>query len=79
MTRWESDPLGIMQKIQFNHTNKCYIHNMESLLENETHKVLWDFEIQTDHLISARPPDLVIAKKREPAEEYTLPSWQTSE
>ena len=26
----------------------------ESLLENETDKRLWDFEIQTDHLISIR-------------------------
>ena len=25
-----------------------------------THKLLWDFEIQTDHLISARRPDLII-------------------
>ena len=33
------------------------------------HKILWDFEIQTDQLISARRPDLVIVnKKREPAE-----------
>ena len=37
--------------------------------EYETQKVLWDFEIQTDYLISARWPDLVIVnKKREPAE-----------
>ena len=33
-------------------------------LENETHKVLWDFEIQTDRLISARRPDLVIANEK---------------
>ena len=36
------------------------MHNRESLLENETHKILWDIEIQTDHLISARRPDFVI-------------------
>ena len=24
------------------------------------HKILWDFKLQTDHLISARRPDLVI-------------------
>ena len=29
-------------------------------LENETHKFLWDFDIQTDYLISARRPDLII-------------------
>ena len=27
------------------------------------HKLHWDFEIQTDHLISARKPDLVEKKK----------------
>ena len=49
--------------------DKWYMHNQESVLENETHKLLWDFEIQTDHLISARLPDLVIVKKNwEPAE-----------
>ena len=42
------------------------MHNPESLVENETHKLLWDFKIQTDHLISAKRPDLVIVniKKR---------------
>ena len=45
------------------------MHNLESVLENETHKILWDYKIQTDHLISARRPDLVIVnKKREPAQ-----------
>ena len=34
--------------------NKWYMHNPESTLENEMHKILWDFVIQTDHLISAR-------------------------
>ena len=33
------------------------------VLENKTHKLLWNFEIQTDHLISARRPDLVIINK----------------
>ena len=46
-----------------------FMHNPESIPENETHKRLWDFQIQTDHLISARRPNLVIVnKKREPAE-----------
>ena len=31
------------------------MHNPTSVLENNTHKLLWDFDIQTDHLISARP------------------------
>ena len=32
--------------------------------ENEMHKVLWDFEAQTDHLISARRPDLLIVDNK---------------
>ena len=38
--------------------------NSESVLENETHKLLKDFEIQIDHLISTRRPDLVIVNKK---------------
>ena len=40
--------------------NKWYMHNPEYILENETHKILWDFEIQTDQPISARRSDLMI-------------------
>ena len=40
------------------------MHNPEPVLENETHKLLWDFEIQTDPLILARWPDLVIINKK---------------
>ena len=48
------------------HMNKWKMNNPESVLENEMHKSLRDFEIQTDHLISARPLDLMIVdKKRE--------------
>ena len=31
------------------------MHKPESVLENEMHKLLWDFEIQTDYQISTRP------------------------
>ena len=40
------------------------MHNPESVLKNETQKLLWDFEIQTDHLISARRQDLIIINKK---------------
>ena len=43
------------------------MHNPESVLENEMHKILWDFEIQKDHLILARQPDLVIVHKKKRA------------
>ena len=44
------------KKLKFNHTNKWYMLNPASVLENDTHKLLWNFDIQTDHLISARRP-----------------------
>ena len=52
------------------------MHNQESVLENETNNISWDFQIQTDHLISARQQDLVIVnkkkkKKKEPDEQCT--------
>ena len=53
----------LCKKFKFEHTNKWYMHNPKSVLENEMLKLLWDFEIQTDHLISARRPDLVIVDK----------------
>ena len=33
------------------------MHNPASVLKNDTDKFLWDFGIQTDHLISARRPE----------------------
>ena len=44
--------------------HKWYMYNPESVPENETHKIIWDFDIQTDQLISARRPDLVIGNKK---------------
>ena len=50
------------------------MHNTEPVLENETHKILWGFEIQTDYLISARPLDLVIVNKKKEKKENLLNS-----
>ena len=40
------------------------MHNPAPVLENDTHKLLWDFNIQTDHLIMARRPDLIIINNK---------------
>ena len=50
----------LCKKFQFDHMNKWYMYNPESVLENNMHKLLWDFDIQTDHQVSARRPDLII-------------------
>ena len=58
-------PWDLCKNLKFDHTNKWYMHNQEAVLKNETPKVLWYFEIQTDHLISPRPLDLIIINKKE--------------
>ena len=40
------------------------MHNPAPVLENDSHKLQWDFSIQTDHLIPARRPDLIIINKK---------------
>ena len=40
------------------------MHNPAPVLENDSHKLLWDFNIQTDHLILSRKPDLIIINKK---------------
>ena len=37
--------------------------SQKSVLENEDYKILWNFSIQTDHVIAARRPDLVVVDK----------------
>ena len=69
------------KKFKSNHANKWYMHNPAPVLENDTYKLLWDFDLQTDNLISARRPDLKIInkKKRKSAKLSTLLSRQTTE
>ena len=54
----------ICKKFKSDHASKWYMHNPEPAQENDTHKLLRDFDIQTDHLISARRPDLIIINKK---------------
>ena len=41
------------------------MYKPETVLENETNKIIWNFELQTDHLILARWADLMIVNKKE--------------
>ena len=52
------------KKLKFVHANKWYMHNPAPVLENDMHKLLWDFNKQADHLIRARRPDLTIINKK---------------
>ena len=40
------------------------MHNPAPVLENDSHKLRWDFSIQTDHLIAARRPDFIIINNK---------------
>ena len=54
----------MFKKFKFDQINKWYVHNPAPVLENATHKLLWDFNIHTDHLIPARRPELIIINKK---------------
>ena len=59
----------LCKKLKFDHTTKWFMHKPESIQENETYKILWDFDIQTSLLILTRSlHQEIINKKREPAE-----------
>ena len=53
----------LARKYNFEAGDMWYEHEPESVLENEDHKILWDFSIQIDHVIEARRPDLVVVDK----------------
>ena len=40
------------------------MHNPVPVLENDTHKLQWNFDVQTDHLTPASRPDLIIINKK---------------
>ena len=70
MIQWET--------FKFDHTNKWYMHNTAPVLENDTDKLLRDFDIHTDHLISdRRPGQIIINKKKANLQNYRLccPGW----
>ena len=48
------------KKFKFDNANKLYMHNPVPVIENDTHKHLRIFNIQTHQLISARRADLII-------------------
>ena len=41
----------LCKKLKSDQTTKWYMHNPKYVLEDETHKILWDFVVQTYQLI----------------------------
>ena len=61
-------PLAVVVNLHRRSTREGMItweHEPESVLENEDYKILWDLSIQTDHVIEAQRPDLVVVDKKE--------------
>ena len=54
----------LARKCTFEAGDKWYEHEPVSDLENRDYKILWDFSIQTDHVIEAQRPDLVVVDKK---------------
>ena len=44
-------------------SERWYEHQPETVTENDSYKLLWDFSIQTDHVIQARRPDVILIDK----------------
>ena len=54
----------LCKRSKFDHATKWYMHKPKSVLENEAHKILCDFETQMNHPIPVRRPDLVLINKK---------------
>ena len=53
----------VCRKTGFDVNEKWYKYEPEKVVENYSWKILWDFTIQTDHVIEARRPDMVTIDK----------------
>ena len=51
----------LSKRLNFDHAIKCFLHKPESVPENETHKIIYEFDIQTDHPVQKTGrPDLAL-------------------
>ena len=55
----------VARKCNFEAGDEWYEHEPESDLENKDYEILWDFSIQTNHVIKARRSDLAVVNKNE--------------
>ena len=69
MFHWE-----LCKQLTFNYTDKGYKDKPESVQENKTHKIFWDFEIKMDHPILVRRCN----KEEEKTRGLRCSSWSQS-
>ena len=55
----KSDPQGTVQKIKNDHDSKGNKNKSEYILENETHQIIWDIEInESNNLVQKSRPSI---------------------
>ena len=54
----------LARKCDFEAGDKWHEHESKSVLEKEDYKILWDFSIQTDHVIKVQRLDWVVVDKK---------------
>ena len=57
--------LELCQKFGFAGKVKWYNHKPVTFVDNDRVKILWDFNIQTDHVIQQKRSDIVVMHKTE--------------
>ena len=55
----------LCKRHEIEHQEKWYDHIPDSVVENDSVKLLWDINIQCDNVIEARRPDIVVIDKKE--------------
>ena len=50
-------------KYNIDRRDNWWKHSPDSIVENDSVKILWDFNIFVDHMIYARRPDIVVIDK----------------
>ena len=53
------------EKYHLEKKDKWYKHALDSVSENDEVKLLWDVNIECDHVIEGRRPDIVVVNKQE--------------
>ena len=48
----------------FKRSDRWHNYAIQPVLKNENHKILWDFNIQTDHKLEHNRPDIVVIEKK---------------
>ena len=62
--------LELCQKFGLVGKVKWFNHKPSIVVENDRVKILWDFNIQTDHVIQHRRPDIVVLYKNKRMSPY---------